>query len=626
MAVAHALTLLFWLAVIVFAAGLKHRWRLWRIGRPTPIEWRDLAEIPRRYFGEVHHVVSRDPYIAKTHIAVAGGAVAAVVLVALNYGFALYTRPLEVAMVLAAIVMFGGAALAWLRRREKPARLSGGSWDRLPWTLAAFAAGLALLGMMAPTSGSAVIAFVALVLTVLGASELALGIGLGGPMKHAVAGALNLAFHPRPARFRGGRSTALMPLVLEEGEFGVRTPSDFRWNQLLQFDACVQCGKCEAACPAFAAGQPLNPKKLVQDLVAGFTSQSDSDYRGSLYPGKALAGHAADPGQPIVPQLIGADTLWSCTTCRACVEECPMMIEHVDAIVGLRRHLNLVAGDAPGQAAEALAHLRESGTSGNHPAGARYAWALDLGVRTAQCGQPVDVLLIAGDGAFDARYQRTLRALVKVMKAANTDFAVLGEHERDCGDTARRLGDEATFQALAKQNISLLESLTFKRIVTPDPHVFHALKNEYPDFGGTYQIHHHTAFLSELVGQGILKIAMQSRQQPLTYHDPCYLGRYNGEFEAPRAVLRALGFTIREMPRSQLRSRCCGGGGGAPLADIPGTRRIPDLRMADARETGARIVAVACPQCTAMLEGVVGDQPEVRDIAELLAERLEVTV
>jgi Fe-S oxidoreductase len=442
-------------------------------------------------------------------------------------------------------------------------------------------------------------------------------------MKHAVAGLLHLAFHPRPERFEGVRSTALKPLALDHYEFGVAKPVDFRWNQLLGFDACVQCGKCEAACPAFAAGQPLNPKKLIQDLVAGLSGTSDDAYAGSPYPGMPAGLHHGSPFGVIVPGLIEPQTLWSCTTCRACVEECPMLIEHVDAIVDMRRNLNLTQGEAPGKAVETLANLRETETQGGFSRAARYNWAVDLDVDTAEPGEPVDVLLVVGEGGFDMRYQRTLRALVKSLKVAKVDFAILGERERDTGDTARRLGDEATFQMLARHTVDMLGTLTFRRIVTPDPHVLHSLRNEYPAFGGTYDVIHHTTFLAALADEGKLVLAQSPEVRPLTYHDPCYLGRYNGEIEAPRALLRKMGIEVREMQRSGLRARCCGGGGGAPLTDIPGKRRIPDIRTEDARETGADVIAVACPQCTAMLEGVVGDRPEILDIAELVAASVE---
>jgi dimethylglycine catabolism B len=199
---------------------------------------------------------------------------------------------------------------------------------------------------------------------------------------------------------------------------------------------------------------------------------------------------------------------------------------------------------------------------------------------------------------------------------------VMGALECDTGDTARRLGDEATFQMLAKRNIATFASLQFKQILTADPHVLHSLKNEYPAFGGYYDVLHHTQFLAQLSASGALKLSKSDETRKLTYHDPCYLARYNNETDAPRNLLKSIGLRINEMERSGMRGRCCGGGGGAPLTDIPGKQRIPDIRIADARTIGAEIVAVACPQCTAMLEGVV-ERPEVLDIAELLAASLE---
>ena len=623
----HLITALFWLATATLLLGVWRRTQLWRAGQPAAFTWLNLLAIPKRYFVDLHHVVAREPYIAHTHVATAGGAVAALGLVALNYGLMLYSAALNWAILAATAIMLLGVLFVWLRRRNSPARLSRGAWSRLPYSLAAFALGLLIISLPVPVLSGSVAVF-ALLLLLAGSAELALGIGLGGPMKHAIAGLLHLAFHPRQERFSGKLSTALKPLLLENKEYGINKPSDFKWNQLLGFDACVQCGKCEAACPAFAAGQPLNPKKLIQDLVVGLSNDeksggTDANFAGSPYPGMPIGEHSGSMHAPIVPLLIGAETLWSCTTCRACVQECPMLIEHVDAIVGLRRNLTLTQGAAPGKAPQTLENLRQTATVGGYDRNARYHWAVDLDVKTIQPNMSVDILLVAGEGAFDMRYQRTLRALVKLLKAANMDFAVMGVLERDTGDTARRLGDEATFQMLAKKNIETFSSLTFKRIVTADPHVLHSLKNEYPAFGGHYEVLHHTTLLAQLASDGQLKLGKSTETRKLTYHDPCYLGRYNGEIEAPRALLKSIGLQVNEMERSGLRGRCCGGGGGAPLTDIPGKQRIPDIRIQDARTIGAELVAVGCPQCTSMLEGVVGNRPDVLDIAELLASAME---
>lgn len=617
-----AITVLFWLAVIVLAVGTFRRSRLWFQGVDAPPRgWTQLFKVPRRYLVDVHHVVARDKYISTSHMLVAGGAVATVAIMAVNEGLMLYLRWLDWLTLVAAAFMLVGAYRVWLRRRRPLSRLSKGPWDRLPYTLAAFA--LAVLAYTAlPTAIlSGVIACVIFLALLAGTAELALGISTGGPMKHAIAGVFHLAFHPREERF-SRRSTALRPLDLQAPKLGVEKPVDFRWNQLLGFDACVQCGKCEAACPAFASGQPLNPKKLIQDMVLGLAGGSDAHFAGSPYPGIVLGGHRGAPHQPIVAGLLDPNTLWSCTTCRACVEECPMLIEHVDAIVDMRRFQALEVGVIPGKAQETLQNIRETATQGGYEIGARYHWAVDLNIRTLSPAESVDVLLYAGEGAFDQRYQRTLRAVIKLLQAAGVDFAILGGAEQDIGDTARRLGDEASFQRQAGLVVAQLATLNFKRILTADPHVFHSLKNEYPAFGGHYDVHHHSSFLAELARTGKLKLNNKDDGRAITYHDPCYLGRYNDGTEAPRALLRGLGIRIQEMERHGMKGRCCGGGGGAPLTDIAGNTRIPDLRVDDARAVGAEVIAVACPGCTAMLEGSVSPRPEILDIAELMASRL----
>lgn len=619
-------------ALILAAAGMLKRISLWRAGQPEKVDFiGGLLAIPRRYLVDLHHVVERDKYISKTHVATAGGFVLSMLLILTVYLFGIESKWLSYALLGASALMFVGAFFVWKRRRNPPSRLSKGPWMRLPRSLLAFSSTFFIItlpsaGILPEDFGGWILAAVLTAGIIWGLGELVFGMAWGGPMKHAFAGALHLAFHRRPERFGGGRSTGLKLVDLDADKLGVDKPTDFKWNQLLGFDACVQCGKCEAMCPAFAAGQPLNPKKLIQDMVIGLAGGNDAKFAGSPYPGVELGKAVGGPKQSITEGLVSPDTLWSCTTCRACVEECPMMIEHVDAIVDMRRFLTLEKGQTPNKGAEVLENLIATDNPNGFNPGNRTNWAADQNLKLMSDVQEADVLFWVSDGAFDMRSQRILRAFVKVMKSANIDFAVLGDEERDSGDVARRLGDDATFQSLAKRNIAVLQKYRFKTIVTTDPHAFHCLKNEYAELypEGTkpdYEVLHHTTFINNLVKSGAIKLD-QYKGGTVTYHDPCYLGRYNGEYESPRELLGQLGIQLAEMERSGFRSRCCGGGGGAPITDIPGERRIADMRMAEIMEVGAATVAVGCQQCTAMLEGVVEPRAEVKDIAEMVADAL----
>ena len=616
---------LVWLmAAIALVQGLR-RAALWRVGAAAPVAWLDgLAKLPKRYLIDVHHVVARDAYASRMHAVVAGGLLAASILTALAIlpplaDFRAYWFVVSLAF---GVTVVGSLLVGARRYPSKQKRLSAGRFQILPFLLVAYAVGGTATALLLAFGIGGVFAPLALALAAAGGLGLAFEVR-HGPMRHAAAGALHLVAHPRPGRFEGRPDTALQPLDLDAPRLGSEMPADFTWNRLLSYDACVSCGRCEIACPAFAAGQPLNPKRLIQDLVAGL-SPAEPAYAGNPYPGRRqLQGERGALAGLIGPDArIHPDTLWSCTTCRACVEECPMMIEHVDAVVSLRRHQTLERGALPEKAVGPVTELRQSGDPGGRPLSARTDFAAGVDLPVMAQAKQADILLWLGEGAYDLRYGRSLRALIRLLHEAGVDFAVLGAEERDTGDLARRLGDEATFQALARENIATLQKYRFARIVTADPHALHALRNEYPAMGGRFEVTHHTAFLLELIRAGKLNPA-KLPDLAVTYHDPCYLARYNGETEAPRAVLDAIGVSRSEMARSGKRAMCCGGGGGAPVSDIPGERRIPDIRMAQAAETGAGIVAVACPSCTAMLEGVTGRKAEIRDIAELLLQAVE---
>ena len=620
------------LALLLMFVGAIKRILLWSQGQPSRIHWRGLLQIPRRYLVDLHHVVARDKYISNTHVATAGGFVLSALLIILLYVFQLQLQLLAWALLGSSLLMFSGSLFVMLRRRNPPAHLSLGKWQRLPKSLMAFSLSFFILtipttGLVPDDTGGWLLALLLLVGIVWGMGEMFFGMTWGGPMKHAFAGALHLGLHRRQDRFAGGNSTGLKSIDLTSKKLGVEKPVDFKWNQLLSFDACVECGRCETSCPALAAGQPLNPKKLIQDMVIGMAGGDDASFAGTPYPGIKVGTHKGGAIIPIINVLVDSDTLWSCTTCRACVDACPMMIEHVDAIVDMRRYETLEKGEIPGKGNEILENLSATDNPNGYAPNTRMNWAADQNLKLFGLNSDnqeviqADVLLWIGDAAFDMRNQRTLRAIIKLLRAANVDFAVLGDAECDSGDLARRLGDEASFQRLANSNIATMNQYDFTTIVTADPHAFHCLKNEYNEFGGHYNVQHHTGFFAELVTQKKL-ILDKSKELAMTYHDPCYLGRYNGEYDAPRFLLESLGAKINEMERSKNTARCCGGGGGAPVTDIPGKQRIPDMRMADVIETKAEIVAVACPQCNLMLEGVVGPRPEVKDIAELMVDAL----
>ena len=346
-------------------------------------------------------------------------------------------------------------------------------------------------------------AFLLMLIGTAGAADLILGVGRG-PLKHALYGALHLAAHPRPERFHdaAGRDSGVRAIDLQAEKLGAERPVDFAWNSLLGFEACVQCGRCETVCPAYAAELPLNPKKLIQDLVAALDeTATDAAYAGHHHPGRVAGEAHGGRRLPLIGAraMIHPDTLWACTTCRACVEACPMMIEHVDAIIDLRRFETLERGATPGKGAAALEELRGADNPGGRPASQRIDWAADLAPPLIAEKGRCDLLLWLGDAAFDLRGQRSLRALIQILKRANVDFAVLGADELDSGDLARRLGDEATFQDLARRNIALLGRYRFNRILTADPHVLHVLRNEYPALGGHYAVVHHTALMLELI-------------------------------------------------------------------------------------------------------------------------------
>ena len=409
---------------------------------------------------------------------------------------------------------------------------------------------------------------------------------------------------------------ALSKLDLEDESattFGTGEISELGWKQMLDLMSCTECGRCMQECPATAAGKKLNPKELTIAM------------RDRLY---ARSRERSDE-TAIVPGVVDPEALWDCTTCRACEEACPVFIEYVDRIVEMRRNLVLMRGEMPAEAQTALRNIE----SNSNPWGLGYAgrgdWAKGLGIPTLAENRGVEYLFFVGcAGSYDERAKRTSRALVKCLQTAGVSFGILGAEEKCTGDSARRIGNEYLFQQLARENIATFDRYGVKKIITACPHCFNTLKNEFPQFGGRYDVFHHSEILSDLIASGKLEARKDCGHQRIAFHDSCYLGRYNGIYDAPRRALEGLvGLEIAEARLSKDRASCCGAGGGRMWMEDKSGSRINHARLAEIKnDTGAGTIAAACPFCTTMLSDAIGETGaqgmEVKDIAELVAERI----
>jgi Fe-S oxidoreductase/nitrate reductase gamma subunit len=406
--------------------------------------------------------------------------------------------------------------------------------------------------------------------------------------------------------------------------------TDFTWKELLDLDACTKCGRCHIACPATAAGTTLSPRDLILDL----RTQADAAFgtpewlqqtftSGSKWPTKS-------PGEVDIPKdLIRPETLWSCTTCMACVEACPVGIEHLTHIVQMRRHLvdEAIMDDS---LQEALTNLGDYGNSFGKPERARGKWTdgLDFKIKDAR-KEKADYLWFVGDFAsFDPRLQGVSRAVARVLEKAGVDFGLLYEGEKNAGNDVRRVGEEGLFEMLVEDNLETLKRAKFERIFTTDPHTFNTLKNEYPALGGEFHVEHYTGLLSKLIADGKLRFPKKLGYK-VTYHDPCYLGRYNRETDAPRRVLQALGVELIDMPRCGTNTFCCGAGGGRIWMDDSNQEERPsEMRIKEALGiAGVQYFVTACPKDYTMYTDAVktsGNEGkiEVKDVIELVEEAL----
>ncbi|MGC8916677.1 MAG: (Fe-S)-binding protein [Thermoanaerobaculum sp.] len=404
---------------------------------------------------------------------------------------------------------------------------------------------------------------------------------------------------------------------IEEGTtLGAAKVTDLTWKQLLDLYTCTECGRCTVVCPTTITGKPLIPRDLTIDLRDHLTANSRLILGGKKQDLLELAGPVINP-----------ETIWACTTCRWCEEACPLFISYTDKIVEMRRHLVLEKAEFPSEAEPAFRGMETAGNPWQLPAESRADWAKGLGVPLVSEGAEFEVLFWVGcAGSFDDQGKRTSQALAKLLTAAGVKFAILGPEETCTGDAARRLGNEYLFQMLAQTNVETLNRYGVKKIVTNCPHCLHTLKNEYPDFGGNYEVVHGTQLLAQLLRDGRLKLTRELHQE-LTFHDPCYLGRTNGEFEAPREVLKSIpGLRVVEAPLSREKAMCCGAGGGRMWLEEKLGARINQTRLQQLEESGCRDVAVACPFCAIMIgnaQGELGREgAKTADVIQLAAQAL----
>jgi Fe-S oxidoreductase len=415
----------------------------------------------------------------------------------------------------------------------------------------------------------------------------------------------------------------------EQLRFGAGSIADLTWKQMVDVMSCTECGRCQDACPAFATGKDLSPKLVVMGLRDQLYREGGGLLRAGRQGGGGGETAVAEPAEapvltPLVPTAVRDATIWDCVTCGACVRECPTGIEHIDHFVDLRRQLVMVDARFPAPAMRMLRDLERTGDPWGRGATARTDWAAGLGVRVLQPGDPPPELLfwVGCAPAFDERARTAAISTARLLQQAGVDFAILGARECCTGDPARRIGDEYTFQSLAKGNVETLREAGVTRIVTTCPHCFNALGREYPDFGGNHEVIHHTQLLAELVRDG--RLAPVADTGSVTYHDSCYLARHNAVRAEPRSLVAAIGQPV-EMARREERTFCCGAGGGHMWLEERGTQ-INEERAREAVATGAQTLAVACPFCVVMLDdGMrgVGGSLVVKDVATLLAEAVD---
>jgi len=433
---------------------------------------------------------------------------------------------------------------------------------------------------------------------------------------HILVSPVNVLFKPL------GPKVVLEPIPLEEPEtFGVSKIQDFTWKDLLDLYACALCGRCHTNCPAQLSGKSLSPREVIRNLREHLLEAGPG-----LLAGKAEAS-SESRAKTMIGDVVTEEEIWACTTCGACQELCPVNVEHIRKIIDLRRNLVLAQSKMPESAQLMLRNMQSRGHPwvGVQSLRLRGDWTNGLELKILAEGGSAHTLFWVGcTGALVERNVEATLSMTRVLKAAGVDFGVLGDAETCCGDPARRAGYEFQFQIMAEQNIEIFKSHNIQEIITSCPHCYNTIKNEYPTYGGDFRVVHYTQLIADLIRQGKLKLTNELNSI-LTYHDPCYLGRYNSVYLEPRRILQAIPKAkLEEMERSRNTGFCCGGGGGLMwIEEQPGTTKINQMRIEDVLKTGAETVVTACPYCLQMFEESIEhkhikDSLKARDLIELV--------
>jgi Fe-S oxidoreductase/nitrate reductase gamma subunit len=428
-------------------------------------------------------------------------------------------------------------------------------------------------------------------------------------MRHLVFASANVLYR------RQTRHGELAPIPLDASTYGAGTVLDLSWKQMLDAEACVSCGRCEENCPAFLSGKPLSPRKVMRAILQQMSIANRSSTDGS---------------PPLLDSAVSGDEIWACTTCKACVQHCPIFVEPLVEIIDMRRYRVMNQGILPTGARPVLRNLELYGDVQGKGVARRKEWALNREVPvTSRKTFDAELLLWVGcSGAFHPRNQETARAMAKIFNIAGVNFAILGSKERCCGDPARRLGDEALFLGLAQENISWLNWFGVRKIVTLCPHCLHTLKNEYPAIGGQYEVVHAAEYVADLLRHGQISLKYPNAKR-IALQDPCYLGRYNQIYEPLREICKAVpGMEIKELARNRENSFCCGGGGGRMWLHENTGASINKIRAEEMLKTGIDIIGTACPYCLIMLEDgtkstEVENHPKVIDLIDIVADTIE---